>query len=252
MKKILAALPLLILAACAQTGTKEYIEKHPEVIFKAIEDNPTAFMAAVEKAANQARREQADGRREQMRRQQEEDLKNPKQPKLDARRALTGGPSSEVVIVEYADFQCPACAMARESLKEIKAKYGSKVRFHYKNMPLDFHPAAMPAAQAFEAVRLMKPAKAMAVYDWLFENQKKLSSPDFVNDVARTAGVPLADLKKKMASAEVERLIREDMEEFEKFGFTGTPVVLVNGVALHGAQPAVAVEQVIEATRKNQ
>lgn len=250
MKKAFAVLPFVALAACAQSGTKEYLEKHPEVIFKAIEDNPEAFMAAVEKAAGKARRSQAEAQREEMRRQQQEDLKNPKTPALEMSRALTGGPSSEIVVVEYADFQCPACAMAHESLKELKGKYGAKVRFHYKNMPLNFHPAAMPAAQAFEAVRLMKPGKALATYDWLFENQNKLSSPDFVAAVAKQAGVPLADLKKKMASEEVAKLIESDMAEFEKFGFTGTPVVIVNGVAMHGAQPVEAIERMIETTKK--
>lgn len=40
------------------------------------------------------------------------------------------------------------------------------------------------------------------------------------------------------------------MAEFEAFGFTGTPVIIVNGVALQGAQPVAEIERVIAATKK--
>jgi protein-disulfide isomerase len=59
---------------------------------------------------------------------------------------LAGGSDAEITIVEYADFQCPACRMAYDQLKPIKDKYKDRIKFFYKNMPLDFHKMAMPSA----------------------------------------------------------------------------------------------------------
>jgi predicted DsbA family dithiol-disulfide isomerase len=60
-----------------------------------------------------------------------------------------------------------------------------------------------------------------------------------------------ARAKKDMASDAVKRIIAWDMDEFQRFGFTGTPVVILNGVALQGAQSADDLERVLEMTSRN-
>src|SRR3989344_6048380 len=47
-----------------------------------------------------------------------------------------GGTESEVILLEYGDFQCPACAAFYRMLKPLEQEYGSKVRFVYRHFPL--------------------------------------------------------------------------------------------------------------------
>jgi protein-disulfide isomerase len=66
----------------------------------------------------------------------------------DAGRPSRGGPeSAPVIIVGFDDLECPFCGRLHESIfPAITERYGDKVRFVYKDYPLDMHPWAMRAA----------------------------------------------------------------------------------------------------------
>src|SRR5688572_9584477 len=96
------------------------------------------------RAAEKAQAGMESRRRQDIQARQERDLKNPRKPKLEASRRLAGSDAGKIVIVEYADFQCPACSMAHSSLKELQRRRPGQVQFYYKNMPLSFHPQALP------------------------------------------------------------------------------------------------------------
>ena len=57
-------------------------------------------------------------------------------------------PTATVVLEEFADFQCGSCALKHPVLNEIKSMYGSRIRFIFRNFPLDIHPKAYDAAVA--------------------------------------------------------------------------------------------------------
>src|SRR5262249_49099332 len=59
-----------------------------------------------------------------------------------------GPPDAKVTIVEFSDFQCPYCSRAAEVVDQIKAKYGDKVHFIFRQFPLSFHENARQAAEA--------------------------------------------------------------------------------------------------------
>ena len=61
-----------------------------------------------------------------------------------------GPASAKVLIVEFSDFQCPACRYAEPSVRQIFTVYGDKVRFVFKHFPLRMHEWAKPAAAAAE------------------------------------------------------------------------------------------------------
>jgi protein-disulfide isomerase len=184
----------------------------------------------------------------EMKKQEEEQMKNPLKPVLSDQRILIGNKAGTVEIVEYADFQCPACRMAYESLKPIKEKYKDKIKFYYKNMPLSMHRMAYPAATYYESVAKQSMPMAHKYYQLLFENQNKLTDDAFLKASAKSVGADTKKLAADIKSESVQKLIESDMNEFEKFGFTGTPVVLINGVAMYGAQTPEEYERVIERT----
>ncbi len=250
MKKIYLVSIALVMAGCASQENKmaEYLIKNPKLVFDVIEEHPEQFIEVVNRAAKKAQELQYSKQSSALRDQQNEQLKNPLKPDLAESKLLYGSKKSPIVIVEYADFQCPACKMAHDSLKQIKHKYKNQVQFYFKNMPLDFHKLAMPAAKYFEAAKLIDRIKAEKFFDLVFESQSQMRSEEFLKETLKRAGFNVAELLTKMNRSAVESAINSDIEEFQKFGFTGTPVVLVNGVALHGAQPIEEIERIIKLT----
>lgn len=251
MKKFVILSGMVLFSGCAlnENQVREAVKKDPRIVFEVIEENPEQFIEVVNRAAQKAQEAQYKKRFEEIQAKQEADFKNPKKPELAAERRLIGEDQGKIVIVEYADFQCPACQMAYKSLNEFKEKYKDQVQFYYKHMPLSFHKMAYPAALYFEALLLQDKNKAAKFYKMAFENQKALSE-DFLEKTAKKTGANMSRLKQDLASAQVKERVEKDMKEFEGFGFTGTPVVLINGVALEGAQGMEALERVAQRTLK--
>lgn len=236
----------MTLSACASTETsvQQAIKKNPKLVFQAIEDNPEEFIEVVNRAAQKAQENMHAKRIEDIKKQEAADLRSPKAPALSKDRRLLGNDSAKIVVVEYGDFQCPACRMGAQSMKEFLKKYEGKVQLYVKHMPLDFHKMAGPAAAYFEAVRMQSPEKSLRFHDLLFSNQQKLVDESFLKKMAASVGANLKDLARDLQSSQLQSILEADRKEFESFGFTGTPVVLINGVTLSGAQPLSELERV--------
>lgn len=239
MKRITLLLSLLAVAGMATMGctSKSQLEKtladNPEILYKAIKANPKGFLDTVNEAVEMAKSQMATAA-------MDEEFKNPKSPTIEEGRAIFGKADAPITIVEYSDFQCPYCDQGYKVMKEVKQKYGDKVRIVYKHLPLvDIHPQAMPAAEYFEAIAQQGADKAEKFHDIVFEGQGELGAKKekFLDEAAKKAGADLAKVKSVLKSKEVSARIKADMEEAQKFGFSGTPGFLVNGVAVRGAYP---------------
>lgn len=250
MKKIILLGCLFVLSACASSDAQigEYLKKHPQAVFDVIEQNPEAFIDVVNKAARKAQENAQQKQVAETRKQQEDQLKNPLKPHIEDSRRLVGTKDGKITIVEYADFQCPACAMAHVRLKQFMEKHQGDVQFFYKNMPLDFHPMAEPAARYFEALMRQDSVKAKKFYDHLFENQREMKNEEFLIQSAKKVGADMQRVARDVKSPEVRKVIEADMSEFEKMGFNGTPVIVINGVSMYGAQPLEELERVLALT----
>ncbi|MBX2988004.1 MAG: thioredoxin domain-containing protein [Bdellovibrionaceae bacterium] len=252
MKKLILALGGFAVSGCvsSENQIREAIKKNPDIVFEAIEENPVRFIESVNRAAQKAQQAQYEQHASEMKKGQERDLKNPKQPKLSEERRLIGDDKAPIVLVEYVDFQCPACKMASESLKEFKQKHKNDIQVYYKNMPLDFHPMAFPAALYFEAIRRQDKVKALKFYEHVFAHQRQLKDEAFLKKAAAQVGAHPGKLAADVKSAAVKKTVAEDMAEFQAFGFNGTPTMILNGIALSGVQPVEKLEEIVELTRK--
>ncbi|MBE8221357.1 MAG: thioredoxin domain-containing protein [Bdellovibrionales bacterium] len=222
-------------------------------MFKLIENNPKKFMDSVNKAVRSARavaRQEAEGKKAG---QKAKEFANPKKPVLKKDRVYFGSPSATITIVEYSDFQCPYCTRGFQTMKALEKKYGKKLRILYKHLPLDdLHPQARLAARFFEAIGLQSPLKARKFHDKLFQNQSKIKKgKSYLTSVAKQVGANVAKVLKDINSSKVKNRIKADMAEARKFGFSGTPAFLINGVSLAGAYPAPAFISIIEKHLKN-
>lgn len=245
----LLALIVLLGAVSCDKAVRQAIDSDPKIVFDAIERNPEQFVETVNRSVQNAQRKQYENQAAEARKAQEEELKNPRKPELEDARRLVGDGSEKIVLIEYTDFQCPACRMAHESLTQFKEKHKGNYQLFVKNMPLDFHPMALPAAAHFEALRLQDRAKAKQFYDFVFTNQKTLADEAFLKKVAQKTGADMARLERDLKSETVKSVLTKDREEFEKFGFTGTPVLILNGVTVSGAQRLAELERILALTQ---
>ncbi len=180
--------------------------------------------------------------------QRESEFKNPKKPKVSADRAVLGSLSAPIIIVAYSDFQCPYCSRGASTIEEVRKKYGKKVAFIFKHLPLPFHSMAQPAAEYFEAIAIQEPAKAYKFHDEVFKNQQELQSggEKLLADIAKKVGADMERLKKDLKSPKVQKRIEEDKAEAKAFDISGTPGFIVAGVSLKGAYPVQSFEEIIE------
>ena len=102
---------------------------------------------------------------------------------------IRGATSSSVSIIEYGDFQCPACGTYEPIVQQLEKKYGDKVTFVFRHFPLyQIHPNALISAQATEAASLQ--GKFWEMHDILYSTQKEwseLTTPDATKKIHQYA-----------------------------------------------------------------
>ena len=144
---------------------------------------------------------------------------------------VKGNKDATVTLVEYSDFQCPACASFQPVVKEILATYGDRLRFEYKHYPLPIHPYAQQAAIAAEAAG--QQGKFFEYHDALFEKQDEWAkSPTpvaFFSKYAQELGLDVEKFKQHQKSSLLRDSVRADLREAQDLGLTGTPTFYLNG-----------------------
>lgn len=144
---------------------------------------------------------------------------------------------SDVVLVEYGDFQCPGCAAAHPGVKTLLDEYGDRITFAYRNFPLtSIHPNARAAAAAAEAAGQQDAYWDM--HDLLFENQSAWANQNpnerlaTFRSYAAQLGLDLTVFEADYASDEVNRKISFDQALGGKQEVSSTPTFLLNGEQL--------------------
>ena len=143
------------------------------------------------------------------------------------------------LLIEYSDFQCPACRNAHNILKDIEASGSAdfeitkKVTFVYRYFPLfQIHDKAYAAAYAAEAAGLQ--GKFWEMSDLLFDNQQvweKSGNPqqEYFLNYAKKLGLDVDKFKKDSDSAGVKNRVAEDLKEADQMGISSTPTFFLNG-----------------------
>ena len=155
--------------------------------------------------------------------------------------AAKGRADAPVTIVEFSDFQCPACAQAFRDLHELLARR-SDVRLVFRNFPLDsscnegmpraLHPDACLAAMAAECARQQQ--RFWEYHDRLFENQRTLER-DALFRFARELGLDIAAFRTCLDAPETRGRVSEDVRAGIAAGIESTPTLFINGRRIDGA-----------------
>jgi protein-disulfide isomerase len=135
-----------------------------------------------------------------------------------------GPADAKLTIVEYSDFQCPFCGRAAGVVDKLKEKYGSKVRFVFRQFPLEMHPNAELAAEASLAAHAQ--GKFWAFHDLLFQNQRDLERAS-LDKYAAQAGLDLAKFKKALDEHTYSAAVKSDMKLGKEAQVSGTPSMFI-------------------------
>lgn len=154
---------------------------------------------------------------------------------------VRGNKNSPIILVEYSDFQCPACVTYLPFLKQLNKEFENKVQFVYRHFPLkQIHPNAEIAAVAAEAAG--KQDKFWEMHDMIFEKQNEWSrlSKSEVRDkftqYAQELNIDIEKFKSDLDSEEIKEKINNDYDSGVKFDVQGTPTFFLNGNKIQNPQ----------------
>lgn len=147
-----------------------------------------------------------------------------------------GAKNSKVTIVEFGDFQCPACGAVHPVVKQLTREYGDKVTFVFRNFPLQMHKNAQAAHQAAEAAGAQ--GKFFEMHDKLYENQsdwEKLDNPnEKFTQYAKELKLDTEKFKKDIEAKKFDKKIEQDVNDGYAVGVNATPTFFINGVKQEG------------------
>lgn len=138
---------------------------------------------------------------------------------------LKGPLEAPVTMIVFTDFQCPYCIKLVPLLDQVMEKYKGKVKLVFKNMPLQIHEMAEPAARAVLAAN--EQGKFWEFHDKLFAAQQL--KPEVITGISTALGLDMARFNTDMQSPAIRQKLSKDMLDAQKAGVTGTPTVFING-----------------------
>ncbi len=161
-----------------------------------------------------------------------------------------GSPEAKVVLVEYSDFQCPACAVYSPIIEQLLKDYPDGILFVYRHFPLtQIHKNANLAAYAVEAAG--KQGKFWEMYEKVFQNQRAWSESDkarelfvqYANELVLNTEWFLRDID----SPETKDKVSKDYQSGLLYQIDGTPSFFVNGKKIQNPAGYEAFKKIIGA-----
>jgi predicted DsbA family dithiol-disulfide isomerase len=132
-------------------------------------------------------------------------------------------------------------------LPAVLKMYPGKVSATFWHNPLDFHPMAEPAARAAMAAQLQ--GRFWELHDLIFKNQKSLS-PERLVQLAGEAGLDVERFTWDMEDARIAAFVSANAQAAAAIGIKGTPMFLINGKVIRGAQPPEKFKEILDVELK--
>lgn len=162
-----------------------------------------------------------------------------------------GRVNAPVIMVEWADFQCPFCGrFARDTQPVLVRRYvdTGKLRIEWRDFPY-LGPQSMTAAEAARAAAGQ--GKFWQYHNALYANQHPVNSgaltESYLVGLARRLGLNTARFRADMTSPATAHAVKADLQQGTALGINGTPAFLIGPTPVFGAQPTATFEKVINA-----
>ncbi|MDP3992713.1 MAG: thioredoxin domain-containing protein [bacterium] len=162
-----------------------------------------------------------------------------------------GPDTAQVKIVEFGDFQCPACAMAAVDFEKAQANNADSVQIIFRHFPLPNHQNGMNGSLAAEAAGAQN--KFWPMYDLLYANQQsweQLDNPlNTYVSYAKDLDLNIDQFKKDYASSETKKTVEADRDYGLALKVDSTPTFYLNKVKFTGVQTAQTWQELIDAAK---
>jgi len=154
-------------------------------------------------------------------------------PEVSEDDHVKGKAEADITVIEYGDFQCPACKQYQSLLARL-VEENDNVRLAYRHFPLSMHDNAELAAQAAEAAA--KQDAFWKYHDKLYEMQDEWSNQNGPKDTfisyAEDLELDTQEFEADMTSSEVKNTVSEDKRTAQQAGLQSTPSLVVDGEVL--------------------
>ncbi len=162
---------------------------------------------------------------------------------------IKGNPEASITLVEYSDFQCPACKNYAPLVKRLSEELPDDLRIVYRQYPLtSIHKNAFASAKASEAAG--KQGKFWEMHDLLFENQDSWSADSSPEDkfegYASEIGLEIEQFKADYDSDEAKDAVNEDIATANRLGLSSTPSFTLNDRKIESPKSYDAFKGLIE------
>jgi protein-disulfide isomerase len=138
-----------------------------------------------------------------------------------------GPADAPVTLVEYGDYECPHCGHAHPIVKTLRKRFGSQLRFIFRNFPLrEIHPNAEAAAETAEFAATQ--GKFWEMHDLIYENQQDLSD-ELLSDLTKRLKLDPRELARALEIGEFAERVKTDFSGGVRSGVNGTPTFFING-----------------------
>lgn len=142
-----------------------------------------------------------------------------------------GSESAKAILVEYSDFQCPACKYFYGMVKQLEEEKGDSVQVVYRHFPLQQHQYARNAAIAAEAAG--RQGKFWEMHDILFEKQDEWSKSNNIQQAlvgyATLLKLDIGQFMTDMQAKDLVDKIEQSVADGVKQNIQGTPTFYLNG-----------------------
>jgi protein-disulfide isomerase len=146
---------------------------------------------------------------------------------LSAADHLLGDPQAKLTLLEYGDYECPACIQAEPLMQHLVEAHKGRLRFVYRHYPLmEVHPNAEVAAEAAEAAAAQ--GRFWDMHRLLFAQAHHLTLPALAGH-AQSLGLDMTRSNAEMADHIYTQRVQEHRRAGERSGVRATPAIFLNG-----------------------
>ncbi|MDQ5962459.1 MAG: hypothetical protein QG653_266 [Patescibacteria group bacterium] len=145
---------------------------------------------------------------------------------------VRGNPTAKVTLVEFADFQCPACAVYEGLIQKVLADNPQDLKVVFRHFPLmQIHKNALISAKASEAASVQ--GKFWEMHDLLFVKQAEwsgaLNASSMMVTYATSLGLDAKKFEADLKSEAIEKKVMAEYQEAIRLKLPGTPSFFLNG-----------------------
>jgi len=159
----------------------------------------------------------------------------------------TGPKDALVVVVEFSDYLCPGCRKGHEIAKTIKRKYKDRIRWVFKDFPLEHHIGADKMAEAAHCANDQR--KFWQYQDLLFSSEKTPDSQELKN-YAKSLGLDDEQFSYCIDNRKHQSKVEKNVKDGKEMGISAIPTFIINGQMISGAPSPEKFEKLIEKALK--